>query len=311
MPQPPVAFNWPRLGVLIEKPDYETLGRAMQIDLLDTFLDLAETRSFNRTAERLGITQSTVSARIAALESALDSKLFTRSRAGTDLTMEGRRFEPHARSLRHEWHEARRRIQVPDRAAHLVRLGIQNDLAAQHIGEWMADFRRALPDTAFYIEPDYSNQMCADLLTGVQDFAVMYSPKPHPDLHFTDVGEVTYRMVSSQTDRRAEVEAESFIFAHFSQAFEAMHRELTPEFASAPVSVGQSATVASLLMAMGGAGYVLERTASQMVATGRFREVGDAPVLRQPVFAAMHLRHRISPLHRRLQRIVQRRLSGR
>ncbi|WGV16629.1 LysR family transcriptional regulator [Fuscovulum ytuae] len=283
----------------------------MQIDLLDTFLDLAETRSFNRTAERMGLTQSTVSARIAALEQALGAKLFTRSRAGTDLTIEGGRFESHARALRHEWHEARRRIKVPDRAAHLIRLGIQNDLAAQHIGEWIADFRRALPDTAFYIEPDYSNQMCADVLTGILDFAVMYSPKPHPDLHFAQLGEVTYRMVSTDTDRRAEVNPQTFIFAHFSPAFEAMHRDLTPEFASAPVSVGQSATVASLLTAMGGAGYVLERTATQMLASGRFREVADAPVLRQPVYAATHLRHRITPLHRKLHRIVQRRLTGR
>ena len=45
----------------------------MQIDLLDTFLDLAETRSFHRTAERLRITQSTVSARVTALESQLAS----------------------------------------------------------------------------------------------------------------------------------------------------------------------------------------------------------------------------------------------
>lgn len=283
----------------------------MQIDQLDTFLDLCETRSFNRSAERLGVTQSTVSARVAALEAALGVKLFTRSRAGTDLTTEGTRFEAHARTLRHEWHEARRRIQVPDRAAHLVRLGIQNDLAAQHIGEWMADFRRALPDTAFYIEPDYSNQMCADVLTGTLDFAVMYAPKPHPDLHFESLGEVTYRMVSSDTDRRAGVNPETFIFAHFSPAFEAMHRDLTPELAGSPISVGQSATVASLLAAMGGAGYVLERTAAQMVATTRFNEVSDAPVLRQPVYAAIHLRHRTSPLHRRLQRIVERRLSGR
>lgn len=283
----------------------------MQIELLETFLDLCETRSFNRTAERLRVTQSTVSARVAALEASVGAKLFTRSRAGTDLTMEGARFEPHARSLRHEWNEARRRITVPDRAAHLLRLGIQNDLAAQHIGEWMADFRRALPETAFYIEPDYSNQMCADLLTGALDFAVMYSPKPHPDLHFTDVGEVAYRMISDRTDRRAEVDPETFVFAHFSPAFEAMHREVTPELAVAPVSVGQSATVASLLTAMGGAGYVLERTAAAMVASGRFREVADAPVMRQPVFAAMHLRHRIAPVHRRLLRIVQRRLAGR
>lgn len=283
----------------------------MQIDQLDTFLDLCETRSFNRTAERLGVTQSTVSARIAALEGALGAKLFARSRAGTDLTTEGTRFEGHARSLRHEWHEARRRIQVPDRAAQLVRLGIQNDLAAQHIGEWIADFRRALPDTAFYIEPDYSNQMCADVLTGTLDFAVIYAPKPHPDLYFAQLGEVAYRMVSTETDRRAEVRPESFVFGHFSPAFEAMHRSLTPEFAGSPIAVGQSGTVVSLLMAMGGAGYVLERSAAQLVAGGRFHTVADAPVLRQPVHAAIHLRHRTNPLHRRLHRIVERRLSGR
>ena len=37
----------------------------------------------------------------------------------------------------------------------------------------------------------------------------------------------------------------------------------------------------------------------------------DAPVLRQPVYAAMHLRHRITPMHRRLLRIVQRHFTGR
>lgn len=283
----------------------------MQIELLETFLDLCDTRSFNRTAERLGVTQSTVSARIAALEASLGVRLFTRSRAGTEQTVEGARFEPHARSLRHEWNEARRRIAVPEGAAHLLRLGIQNDLAAQHIGEWMADFRRALPDTAFYIESDYSTQMCSDVLTGTLDFAVIYTPQAHPDLSFTQVGEVVYRMVSDRTDRRAGVAAESFVFASFSPAFEAMHRAVTPELAGAAVSVGQSATVASLLRAMGGGGYLLDRSAALLVAEGRFREVADAPALRQPVYAVTHLRNRIAPLQRKLTRIVQRRLAGR
>ena len=283
----------------------------MQIDLLDTFLDLAETRSFHRTSERLGITQSTVSARLAALESAVGSRLFDRSRAGTDLTQEGKRFEPHARALRHEWNEARRRIQVPQAAAHLVRLGIQNDLAAVYLGEWVAGFRRALPDTAFYIEPDYSNQMCADLLTGVLDFAVMFSPKPHPDLHFESLGDVAYHMVSTEAGTLAEVTPARFIFAHFSPAFEEMHRQLTPDLAAAPVSVGQSGSVVSLLMAMGGSGYVLELTADELVKTGRVTRVADAPVMRQPVYAALHIRHRTTPVHRRLLRVVLRKLGGR
>lgn len=281
----------------------------MQIDLLDTFLDLAETRSFHRSADRLGITQSTVSARLAALEQALGSRLFDRSRAGTDLTPEGKRFEPHARALRHEWNEARRRIQIPQGAAHLVRLGIQNDLAALYLGDWMAGFRQALPEAAFYIEPDYSNQMCADLLTGILDFAVMFSPKPHPDLHFESAGEVAYRMISTEAATLAAITADRFVFAHFSPAFEAMHRQLTPALAVAPVSVGQSAAVVSLLQAVGGSGYVLEKTASQLIAAGGFRAVADAPVLRQPVFAALHIRHRITPVHRKLTQLVARHLG--
>jgi DNA-binding transcriptional LysR family regulator len=278
----------------------------MQIELLDTFLDLAETRSFHRSSERLGVTQSTVSARVAALEQAVGSRLFDRSRAGTDLTPEGKRFEPHARALRHEWNEARRRIQIPHGAAQLLRLGIQNDLAALYLGDWVAEFRAALPATALYIEPDYSNQMCTDLLTGILDFAVMFSPKPHPDLHFDSVGDVTYRMVSTETPRVAEVQPERFVFAHFSPAFEEMHRQLTPELATAPVSVGQSGSVVSVLMAMGGSGYVLEKTADQLVAGGRFITVEDAPDLRQPVYAAIHIRHRTQPLHRKLTQLVAR-----
>ncbi|MGA0539185.1 LysR family transcriptional regulator [Neotabrizicola sp. VNH66] len=283
----------------------------MQTDLLDTFLDLAETRSFHRTAERMGITQSTVSARLLALETALGVRLFDRSRAGTDLTTEGKRFEPHARSLRHEWNEARRRILVPAGAGHLARLGIQNDLAAIHLGDWVADFRREYPETAFYIEPDYSNQMCADLLTGTLDFAVMFSPKPHPDLHFETLGDVGYRMVSTLTDRLADVRPESFVFAHFSPAFEELHRQTTPQLTTSPVSVGQSGSVVSLLLAMGGTGYVLDQTAQELIAAGRVRTVEEAPVLRQPVYAAMHIRHRITPLHRRLTRIVGRHLARR
>jgi DNA-binding transcriptional LysR family regulator len=282
----------------------------MQIDLVETFLDLCETRSFNRTAERLGLTQSTVSGRVKALEAALDVRLFTRSRAGTDLSPEGQRFEPHARTLRHQWHEARRHIRRNQGAGQSVRIGIQNDLATRHIGTWVAEFRRALPDTAFYIEPDYSTQMCADLVSGAQDFAVMFTPKPHPDLHFTSVGDLPYRLISATATRRADLAPETLILANLSPAFDAMHRELLPEFAASPLSVGQSATVAALLRAMGGAGYVLNLTAQDMVASGGFHFVEDAPTLRQPVYAATHLRNRIGPVHRRLARIVQRNLAA-
>ena len=282
----------------------------MQIDLLDTFLDLVETRSFNRTADRLGVTQSTVSARVAALEDAIGARLFIRSRAGTEMSTEGVRFESHARLLRQEWNEARHAV-APAGDTATLRLGIQNDLAAAHIGELVAEFRRAFPQMAFYIEPDYSTQMCADLVTGAQDFALLFTPKPHPDLYFQSVGEVTYRLISSDAATRAAINPATYISTNFSPAFARANRQLLPDLTSTPLAVGQSATVVSLLQAMGGSGFVSAETADAMVASGRFAHVSDVADMGQPIYAAMHLRHRISKTHRRLVRLVGRRFSGR
>lgn len=282
----------------------------MQIDLIETFLDLIETRSFNRTADRLGVTQSTVSARIKALEQALNATLLRRSRAGTELTTEGLRFETHARMLRQEWVAARRAVAPTGEAALTLRLGIQNDLASTFLARFIAEARRALPQTSFYIEPDYSQQMALDLVSGAEDFALLFTPKPHPDLHFESVGELTCRLVSSSATRLAQIDPQDTIFAHFSPAFERDHRSATPLLAQAPLSVGQSQTVVALLREMGGSGYVIDEAARDLVATGRFRLVEDAPRLTQTVYAAVHLRNRTARLHRRLIRIAADLLSG-
>lgn len=278
----------------------------MQPDLVETFLDLCDTRSFHRSAERLGLTQSTVSARIAALEGELGVRLFTRSRAGTDLTTEGLKFAPHARALRHAWAEARRAVTPTGEAALSLRIGIQNDLAAGRTGDWVQGFRRALPDCAFYIEPDYSAQMCRDLAEGRLDFAVIYTPHPVPDLHFTTLGEVRYRLVSSDTDRRAGLRADRYIRANYAPAFAAAHGATLPEMGDATLASGQNAAVAGLLASLGGAAFVLEETARALIAGGGFRMVADVGPIGQPVHAAMHLRHRTQPMHRALLRTVQR-----
>lgn len=281
----------------------------MQIELIDTFLDLIETRSFNRTAERMGVTQSTVSGRLAALEKALSARLFDRSRAGTQLTTEGLQFEPHARLIRQDWTQARRAVAPKGAVALSLRLGIQNDLAQPHLGGLVAAFRDLLPQTAFYVEPDYSTQMCNDLVAGQLDLAVLFTPKPHPDLYFVSAGEIPYLLISSEGATRAGLTADRYVLANFSPAFEAAHRQLLPELSTSLLSVGQSIAVTALLKETGGAGYVMRDQAQELLVTGRFRQVTDAPVIHQPVYAATHLRHRTAPVHRRLIAAVRKRFT--
>lgn len=282
----------------------------MQPDQIETFLDLCETRSFNRTADRQGLTQSTVSGRVTALETALGVRLFARSRAGTELTTEGLKFAPHARLLRHAWAEARRAVTAVGEAVINIRLGIQSDLAPGYLGDWMQGFRNRLPDCAFYVEPDFSAQMCRDLVAGGLDFAVIFTPYPSPDLHFTTIGEARYRLVSSETDQRTGLRPHSYIRANFAPAFDAAHRQALPDLQDTPMAAGQTATILGLLSKLGGSAYVLEDSARDLVATGRFAYVQGTPVIGQPVHAATHLRHRTSRLHRQLLQVVRDGFAG-
>lgn len=281
----------------------------MQIELIETFLDLAETRSFHRSADRLGVTQSTVSARVQALETALGRRLFTRSRAGTQLTTDGLRFEPHARALRRAWTETLRAMRPNGTAAISLRLGLQPDLASAQIGDWVSEFRRALPQAAFYVELDFSAQVCADLVTGVLDIGAIFTPRALPDLHFENIGSLRYRLVSTTGERRADLRAETHIRAEYSPAFDSIARELLPELAETPVATGQNAAVIGLLEALGGSAFVLETSARALADSGRARIVADVGPIDQPVFAAVHLRNRASHLHRRLLTIFRARFG--
>lgn len=283
----------------------------MTLEQIETFLDLCETRSFNRTANRLGVTQSTISGRIQALEGALGCKLLERSRAGTELTTEGLRFEPHARGLRNGWTAAGQAVRGAGNAAMALRIGIQHDLLGDQVAEWVKAVQGAVPDMALYVEADYSAQMCADVRDGQLDLAIHYTPKPHPDLHFESLGEVAYVMVSTEADDLGAIRPESYILPNYAPAFSATHAALLPMLSVGTVSSGQNAVIRGLLTALGGSTYVLRATALDLERTGLARRVARAPRIEQPVYAAIHLRNRHRGAHRRILRALKAHLTAR
>ena len=82
----------------------------MDTELARTFLSVVAAGSFVKAAERLFVTQSTVSARIRALEEQLRCLLFVRNKGGTTLTPAGRQFQKHAVSLMRTLEQARQDV---------------------------------------------------------------------------------------------------------------------------------------------------------------------------------------------------------
>jgi DNA-binding transcriptional LysR family regulator len=95
----------------------------MQFRFLEYFIALAEERHFARAAERCHVTQPTLSAGIANLETRLGKRLVQRDRRFVRLTSEGEAILPHARRLVAGHDEMRRAIDAAGSLRGEMRLG--------------------------------------------------------------------------------------------------------------------------------------------------------------------------------------------
>ncbi|HDR8944993.1 MULTISPECIES: LysR family transcriptional regulator [Burkholderia] len=83
-----------------------TLARSLDIDLLRSFVVIAEVRSLSRAAARVGRTQSALSQQMRRLEESVDQPLFQRTGRGVVLTHPGERLLLHAQRILRQHDEA-------------------------------------------------------------------------------------------------------------------------------------------------------------------------------------------------------------
>jgi DNA-binding transcriptional LysR family regulator len=262
----------------------------MQLDQIDTFLDLLDSRSFGRSAERLGVTQSTVSDRIRSLEAAVGTALFVRGRAGAQPTAAGLRFASYARSIRLSWKLARQELGALDRFSGGLRIAAQVSLMQPLLVEWVARIRAAMPDVAIHVEADYSPQMIADVLAGVSDVAVVYTPRFLPEIIYEELFTEEFRLVSAAASKMSALDPRSYIRVGYSPAFDAAHAELLPELSLGALSVGLDSLALDFMQRQGGSAYLPQACARELVECGSFRFVTDAPTVSQPVYVAFNIR---------------------
>ena len=79
----------------------------MDLHRFEIFMAIADSGNFSRAAEKMLLTQSTVSQHIAALEGKLGIRLFDRTGRGAELTDGGRLFSQHVRQILSECDELR------------------------------------------------------------------------------------------------------------------------------------------------------------------------------------------------------------
>lgn len=255
----------------------------MDTELARTFLAVIANGSFVAAAQRLHVTQSTVSTRIQRLEEILRTELFVRNKAGTTLTPAGRQFQRHAALLTRTVELARQEVGVVTgfRATLTVggRIGLWEDL----LSRWLPIFSRLAPDVAVRASVGFEEDLMQALIDGRADIGVMYSPQARPGLRVEPLLEERLVMVSTQADPPPEP-GRDYIYVDWGPEFFAQHSLAFPNFSGAALTVNVGWLGLLQILRYGGSGYFPARLLVEYEAAGRMHRVPQAPEFRQPAY---------------------------
>jgi len=132
----------------------------MEIKQLEIFLRVARDLSFSKAAEKLHISQSSVSTQVNALEKYLGAQLLARSTKEVSLTKAGQDFLVYAQRILALREQARRGLSGEDREARGAIDLISSTVPAQHLlPEIIASFLRQWPNIIFRVDQADSRQV--------------------------------------------------------------------------------------------------------------------------------------------------------
>lgn len=256
----------------------------VKIEHVLTFLEIAACGNFNRAAENLNVTQSTISARVKTLEEQFGRPLFNRSHSGVELTSAGHHFRRYATGIQRLWQQAQQEVTLPKGYRTVLALGAQVSLWDRLILKWMPRMRDKASDVALRVEADYSNSLMRQLSDGLLDIGVMYAPRQAPGLVIDNLFEETLMLVTSRERDVTEGWLEDYVFVDWGYEFRAWHGEAFPDMETPAVSVGLGALGLQYILENGGSGYFPTRVVEPLIEQGRLFPAHEAPTASRPAY---------------------------
>lgn len=254
----------------------------MDIELARTFLAIVAAGSFARAAERLNVSQTTVSARVRSLEEQLQRPLFVRNKAGASLTPAGESLLRHAPALVQLWERARHDVAVPHGRRAVLAIGAELSLWDPLLLRWLLWMGRAEPDVALRAQVGPSEELMNQVADGILDIAVLYAPRYRAGLTVELLMEE--KLVMVETPWSVGDDAPPYVHVDWGPEF-MQRRGGSGTVPSEPaLHVGLGPLGLAYILAAGGSGYFRMSAVRPHLESGRLRRV-PAPEFVYPAYA--------------------------
>lgn len=152
----------------------------VSVDSLSWFIRLADEGNFTRAADELGISQQTLSARLASLEKELEAKLMVRSSPLT-LTHAGIEFLSYAKSMEESRAEMLRRVsEASNGDVGLLKVAIGTMRGQALMPSVINEFHKGMPRVRIEIMGGTNEELLRLVERGEADIAVARFDRSHP-----------------------------------------------------------------------------------------------------------------------------------
>ncbi|HLK81234.1 MAG TPA: LysR family transcriptional regulator [Xanthobacteraceae bacterium] len=151
--------------------------------ILETFVKVANLRSFRQAAKALKTTQPLVSTRIKQLEEYLRIRLIERDRRLVALTPKGQEFLVHAERLIGVRDDMIDTFRDPATVSGIVRLGVSESIVHTWLPTLMKRVNNAYPNLEFEIEVDISPRLRDGLVRRDLNLAFLLGPVDGPNVY--------------------------------------------------------------------------------------------------------------------------------
>lgn len=256
----------------------------MDYILIKTFLTVVATESFVEAANRIHVTQSTISQRIQKLEEIIGQRLFTRSKSGVELTPHGSRFEEYARTLLSLCDEALYQTALPEGYNHSLSLGCEESLWPELSAKWLSELEKKLPTTALKFTTTEPQNLSNMMLRGMVDIAVMHMPVIRPGFKVEHIMDDVLIMVTGKKDHDG-VLRDDYVYSQWGEEFAMAHARWFPELRPPQIQLDLGPEVVPYLIANQKTTYMPYRIADDYVAAGQLHFVKNAPEMPFPSYA--------------------------
>ncbi len=255
----------------------------MDTELAKTFLMVVETGNFVGAGERLFVSQSTVSARIHALEELLRCTLFVRNKSGATLTPAGRQFQRHATALVRTVELARQDVGIPPGVSGTLVVAGRIGLWETFLLDWLPLMQAQNPRVSIRAESGLEPELMQGIIEGRIDIGVMYTPQSRPGLKVEQLFEERLVMISSDAKSAPDPQP-GYVYVDWGAEFYARHKVFFPNFGGPLLTANVGWLALQHILVNGGSGYFPMRIVAQYLKSHRLHIVKDAPGFSMPAY---------------------------